>query len=125
MNLRRREGQRLNYTHMSTFISFCMFKSFITFYLVQYHKNAFHNKLVRPVSLRLSVSYGPHFLYSDGNLLIQSEYKKIRTKKSSVFGQFSCSVYSILKVMLHFLVLVKNHSQISALDWLESVTNKT
>ena len=38
-----------------------MFKSFITFYLVQYHKNEFHNKLVLSVSLRLSVLYGPHF----------------------------------------------------------------
>ena len=46
---------------MSTFISFFMFKSFITFYLVQYHKNAFPNKLVLSVSLRLSVLYGPHF----------------------------------------------------------------
>ena len=58
-----------------------MVKSFVTLYLIQYHKNAYHDEL---------------FL----------------------------SVYSILQMEFHFLGLVKNHSQISAMSCLESVSNK-
>ena len=60
---------------------FFMVKSFVTFYLIQYNKNAFHDKL---------------FL----------------------------SVYFILQMELYFPDLVRNHSQISVLDCLESVDNK-
>ena len=46
MNLRWLEGQKLVYTQMSTLIKFFFIvKSFKTFYLIQYHKNAFHNEL--------------------------------------------------------------------------------
>ena len=43
INLRWSEDKRLNYTQMSTMIKFFFMDiSFITFYLIQYHKNAFH-----------------------------------------------------------------------------------
>ena len=35
------------------------------------------------------------FLYSDVNLRIQSEYRKIRTRNNSVFGHFLRSVKSV------------------------------
>ena len=39
-------GHKLNYTPLSTLKRFFFkVKSFITFYLTQYHKNAFHDEL--------------------------------------------------------------------------------
>ena len=38
-------GQKLDNTQMSTLTKFFMVKSFITFYLIQSHKNAFHDEL--------------------------------------------------------------------------------
>ena len=42
------------------------------------------------------------FLYSDWNLRIKSEFRKIRTRKNSVFGHFSPSV-SIATVLFQYI----------------------
>ena len=62
MNLRWSEGQKFNYTQMSTSIMFFMVKSFIAFYLIQYHKNAFHDKLFLFFSILQMEFYFPGFV---------------------------------------------------------------
>ena len=55
----------------------------------------FFNNIIDFTAWKVSkygVFSGPCFLIYSVNLCIQSEYKKIRTRKNSVFGQFSRSV---------------------------------
>ena len=48
----------------------------------------------------------------------------IQYHENSLRNKLFLSVYSILKMDLYFAALVKNHSQISTWDSLESVANK-
>ena len=61
---------------------------------VLFFKNylSIQNSITTKKVSKYGVFSGPYFPVFGRNTEIQSEYRKIRTRKNSIFGHFSCSV---------------------------------
>ena len=74
-------------------------------YLQEKFVRMFRNRIPAWKLSKNGVFSGPYFPVFGLNLRIQSEYKKIRTRKNSVFGHFSRNVPIFRDCFLQFLFI--------------------